>query len=116
MKPLGRVTLGVAGLLGASGVAAAAASSHAGAALLAPLALIALTHAPVLVALALHGPIGALGSAPQLLLAVGAVLFCIDLATRYFLGTGLFPLSAPLGGGVMILGWLALAASAVFHR
>ena len=45
-----RLMLFCAGVLGADGVAAAAASAHAGGVLLQPLALIALTQAPALLA------------------------------------------------------------------
>lgn len=102
-----------AGLLGACGVAAAAASSHAGAALLGPLSLVALTHAPALLALGRYGD-----TRPQhaatLVLAAGALLFCADLATRHFAGSGLFPLAAPLGGMLMIAGWALVAMLGFF--
>jgi uncharacterized membrane protein YgdD (TMEM256/DUF423 family) len=48
-----RLLLFLAGALGAGGVAAAAASAHTGDALLQPLALIALTQAPALLAFGL---------------------------------------------------------------
>lgn len=113
MTPLALV---LAGLLGAGGVMAAAASSHAGAALLGPAALIALTHAPALLALGLlERPNKGLAAA-ALLLGAGALAFCLDLAARQFWGFGLFPLAAPLSGGLMILGWLAVALAALLAR
>jgi uncharacterized membrane protein YgdD (TMEM256/DUF423 family) len=42
-------------------------------------------------------------------LALGAALFSGDLAARAFLGGRLFPFAAPLGGSLMIFGWVALA-------
>lgn len=48
-----RLAVVVAGVLGASGVAAAAAAAHEGGALLAPLSLIALSHAPAMLAVGL---------------------------------------------------------------
>lgn len=105
----------VASLLGASGVAAAAASSHAGADLFGPYALNALTHAPALLALGLLATSRALHLA-AMTLAAGAVLFCADLAMRHFTGNGLFPYSAPLGGFLMIAGWLLITIEAVAAR
>lgn len=110
---IARILFGVSGLLGASGVAAAAAANHAGGALLAPLALIALTHAPALLALALCRPASTLMQGAALALAAGALMFCADLAARYGLGTPLFPFAAPLGGMLMIGGWLFVALSAL---
>lgn len=96
----------LAGVLGSVGVASAAASSHAGAALLGPLSLIALSHAPALLALSLT-PLGGgrLHTATIGLLGAGACFFCADLAARHVFGTGLFPLSAPIGGVLMMAGW-----------
>lgn len=115
MRTLKTALAAIAALLGASGVAAAAASSHAGAELLAPYALIALTHAPALLALALAPPARTRDIA-AIVLALGAALFCADLALRHMAGHGLFPLSAPLGGITMILGWLGIGLSALFER
>lgn len=109
-----RLAVMLAGLLGAAGVAAAAASSHAGAHLLGPLSLIALTHAPALLALGLYGQSTRLMGIATLLLGGGAPLFCADLAARHFLATGLFPMSAPLGGALMIGGWIFLALAGFF--
>ena len=86
----------------------------AGAALLGPLSLITLTHAPALLALSLtphgHGRVHGIALG---LLGLGALLFCSDLAARHFLSTGLFPMSAPLGGVLMIAGWATVAAWAL---
>jgi uncharacterized membrane protein YgdD (TMEM256/DUF423 family) len=109
MRIVHGLALMAAGLLGASGVAAAAASSHAGAALLGPYALIALTHAPALLALGLLIKTRLLGMS-ALALAAGALIFCADIAMRHFAGTGLFPYSAPFGGVLMMGGWLIIIA------
>lgn len=101
------IAIAVAGLLGASGVAAAAASSHIAVGLLGPYALIALTHAPALLALGILAQTRILSLA-AMVLALGAILFCGDLATRHFTGHGLFPWSAPAGGMLLIAGWLAI--------
>src|SRR5438445_5614878 len=102
-----RFMLAVAGVLGATGIAAAAGASHGGdAPILGALALIALSQAPAILALALVGNHTRLGKASTTLIAFGAVVFAADLASRHFLGNRLFPLSAPLGGLAMIAGWL----------
>lgn len=69
-------------------------------------------HAPVFLATGLLGSnrILRIGS---LVLLVGLLLFCGDLLARDFLGSRLFPLSAPIGGTLLIAGWLAIAASAL---
>lgn len=115
MSPLGRIAIAIAGLLGASGVSAAAASSHAGAALLGPYSLIALSHAPAILALAL-APLPRIFNWPLIALMVGAGLFCTDLALRYFAGASPLPLLAPAGGMALILGWLLAIIAGLFGR
>ena len=106
--------LAAAGILGAVGIAAAAGASHGGdAPLLAAAALIALSQAPAVLALALFAGPGRFIAASATLIACGALLFVADLAARHFLGDRLFPLSAPLGGLTMIGGWLLLVAAAL---
>ncbi|MFN4209838.1 MAG: DUF423 domain-containing protein [Devosia sp.] len=113
---MGRLVLGIAGLVGAVGVAAAAAASHDGNSRnLAAIAAICLAHGPALLALALAGR-GRVLSLAALLLAAGTVVFAGDLGMREWLGHGLFPGAAPLGGAGMIGGWLAIVAGALFRR
>lgn len=45
------------------------------------------------------------------LFLAGTVLFCGSLYIRAFGGGGLFPMAAPIGGTLFILGWLALAVT-----
>jgi len=112
-----RVILAVAAVLGAAGVAAAAGATHTGdQPLLGPLALIALTHAPALIALAAYAPPFRLMRSAMVVIAFGAVLFSADLAMRHFTGVSLFPYAAPIGGTTLIVGWLILAVSAVVGR
>ncbi|GGE52291.1 hypothetical protein GCM10007276_31620 [Agaricicola taiwanensis] len=107
----------LAGLLGAAGVAAAAASSHAtDGPRFASLALIALTQAPALLALGLYAGPGTVLRIGGLVIALGALLFCLDLASRQFIGNGLFPMSAPLGGMAMIAGWLLVGIGGLILR
>jgi len=109
-----RVLLGLAGLLGALGVATAASASHATESRnIAAIASICLAHGPALLAVGLAGKTRAFQIA-GLILAAGTVLFVADLGVREWLGRGLFPGAAPLGGGAMMAGWLALAGVGVF--
>lgn len=108
-----RIVMAAAGLIGAGGVMAAAAASH-GEDLrnLAAIAAIALAHGPTLLALALAGRSRMLMGAAALL-ALGTMIFAGDLGMRQWLGHGLFPGAAPLGGIGMIGGWLAIVVAAV---
>lgn len=97
-----------AGLTGAVGVMAAAAASHGGESRnLGAIAMICLAHGPALLALGLAGR-GRVLLGSGVLLALGMLAFAGDLGTREWLGHGLFPAAAPLGGGAMILGWLGV--------
>ena len=113
---LGRLVLLAAGVFGAIGVLAAAASSHSGSERnLAAIATIALSHGPALLALALAGR-GRVLEIAAALLAVGTAIFIGDLGMREWLGHGLFPGAAPLGGVGMIGGWLAIVVAALVGR
>ena len=112
-----RLCLVAAGLLGASGVAAAAAASHTGdSRIFGAVATIALPHAAALVAFSLVPRPGMLMRAGAILIAAGSVLFCLDLAARHYLGSALFPMSAPFGGTAIIAGWLVIAAAGIAVR
>jgi uncharacterized membrane protein YgdD (TMEM256/DUF423 family) len=50
-------------------------------------------------------------SAGMVLFVLGTALFCGSLYKLAWTGSGLFPMSAPLGGGSLILGWLAVAVA-----
>ena len=107
-----------AGLLGFGGVAAAAAGAHATGdpRLGGSVALICLTHAPVLLALGLQARTRLLLGLSALLLFIGAALFSTDIAMRVFGYGRLFPMAAPTGGVVMLAGWTVLALSALLPR
>lgn len=111
-----RLALFLAGALGAAGVAAAAASAHTGDALLEPLALVALTQAPALLAFGLTPLKGLCLRAGACAIGGGAVLFTADLAVRHVLGPHLFPYAAPIGGTAMIAGWIAVAVGGLLVR
>ena len=42
----------------------------------------------------------------------GGILFCADISSRAFAAERLFPLAAPIGGTLMIIGWLLTAIAA----
>jgi uncharacterized membrane protein YgdD (TMEM256/DUF423 family) len=112
-----RIATIAAGLLGAAGVVAAAGASHAGdERILGNLALIALTQAPAVLALGLYAPATLLLRIATTCIAAGAIVFCADLAMRHFTGHALFPMSAPIGGSGMILGWALLVPTAFTIR
>jgi len=43
----------------------------------------------------------------------GAILFCADLSVRALAGHRLFPFAAPIGGTLMIIGWVMAAVCAL---
>jgi uncharacterized membrane protein YgdD (TMEM256/DUF423 family) len=100
-----------AGLMGAGGVAAAAASAHmAGGARLGQVALMLLVHAVAVLVLSGRareaGPAARVWLASALVISLGAALFSADVALLTLRGARLFPMAAPIGGSMMILGWL----------
>jgi uncharacterized membrane protein YgdD (TMEM256/DUF423 family) len=110
-------TLLVAGLMGLAGVVTAAAASHGSdPRLMAGASAMCLAHAPALIAL--HAAWTTFRTAPAaaLLLALGTALFAGDLVFRHSAGHGLFPMSAPAGGVIMMAGWLAVALGAFLPR
>ncbi|MDV4158936.1 DUF423 domain-containing protein [Rhizobium brockwellii] len=106
-----------AGLFGVAGVALAALAAHGGgeANLAASASAMCLAHAPALLALALGNVRLRTAWLAGLLMIVGTLLFAGDLVTLRFAGSSLFPYAAPTGGWAMMLGWLAVAAGAIFH-
>ena len=110
-----RVLIAVGGLCGAAGVALSAAAAHSAGANLGIAASFLLAHAPVFLAIGLIGGNRVLLLATAALL-VGVLLFAGDLVMRDYAGTRLFPMAAPAGGTIMILGWLGIAASALWQN
>ncbi|MCV9941462.1 MULTISPECIES: DUF423 domain-containing protein [unclassified Rhizobium] len=106
-----------AGLFGVAGVALGALAAHGGgeANLAASASAMCLAHAPALLALALGNNRLRTAWLAGLLMIVGTLLFAGDLVTLRFSGSGLFPYAAPTGGWAMMLGWLVVAAGAVFR-
>jgi len=119
MAILERILAALAGLIGASGVALAAAAAHLSSTpSLASAALMALVHAPALLAGLAALRVGLLskrlGLAGLIGLALGVVLFSGDLAMRAFLSAPLFPMAAPSGGTILIVSWIILAFAGFF--
>lgn len=114
-RPFPAFLAGAGGLYGAGGVAAAAAAAHrVSDPLLATSSNFLMLHAAALVALAAAasaGP-GRLLVIPGWILAFGALLFCGDLALRALSGASPLPLAAPVGGSLLIVGWLGVAVGA----
>lgn len=102
------------GLCGALGVSlSAVAAHHPSGTVLTTGAQMLLVHAPAFLALAalakaeaLRGWALALGA---VLLALGLAFFAGDLSFRALLGQRLFPYAAPVGGSLMIAGWVWIA-------
>ncbi|RYE86704.1 MAG: DUF423 domain-containing protein [Hyphomicrobiales bacterium] len=112
---MNRILLVIAGLLGALGVAASAAGSHGTETNLSTAGTFLLLHAAALVGLGAWRD-NRLATNAGWILAVGVILFAGDLAMRARAGTALFPMAAPIGGGAMILGWLAVAAAGLWRQ
>jgi uncharacterized membrane protein YgdD (TMEM256/DUF423 family) len=111
-----RLVLLLAGLLGALGVGLSAMAAHgADPHLVGTAAAMCLAQAPAL--LAIYAGFDKVRTAlpASLLIGFGCLLFAGDLMYRTQNGSGLFPMSAPTGGTMMILGWVALALGAVFR-
>ena len=105
-------------LMGASDVTLAAAAAHGTPASgLDGAAYLLLFHAVAVLAAAsltrqelLWRP---LGLAAMACFVAGGALFAGDVSMRAFAGHRLFPMAAPTGGTLLILGWLVLTAAAV---
>ena len=108
----------LASLMGACGVGLAAAAAHGAAGSgLDGAAYLLLFHAvAVLGAASLAGqqllwrPLALVAMAS---FVAGGALFAGDISMRAFAGQRLFPMAAPTGGTLLILGWVVLTAAAV---
>ena len=119
MTPLDRILLALAGLCGLLGVAASAAAAHTGGGeTLRTAAQFLLFHAPAIVGLVAlaasgltHGLLTRLAAGAIL---VGLALFSGDLALRALGGGPLFPMAAPSGGIVLMVGWALTIVAALW--
>ena len=111
------ILLVLAGLMGAGGIMLAAAGAHAApGAGLDSAAYMLLFHAAAIIGAAALVQNGMLWRPATLVVlaawVVGALLFSGDIALRAFAGHRLFPMAAPSGGIILILGWLCFAVAA----
>lgn len=114
---LPRLTLFFAGLIGAFGVGFSALAAHGGdTRLYGAAALVSLTQAPALLGLSIGWRMIRTSAVASLLIGIGCILFAGDVSVLAKFGHGLFPMAAPIGGTMMILGWIAVAAGAFFRR
>lgn len=107
-----RIFAGLGGLFGAAGIAAYAAAAHSAEGHVATIAPILFIHAPAFLALSILAKISRAASFGGLVLILGLVLFIGDLLSHDYAGNRLFAFAAPLGGSLLILGWLVVAATA----
>lgn len=107
-----RTFAGLGGVFGAAGIAAYAAAAHGTSSHMATIAPMLSIHAPAFLALALLARASKAAYAGGLTLALGLLLFIGDLVSRDYTGDRLFAFAAPLGGSLLILGWLIVAATA----
>ncbi len=112
------IALALAGLMGAGGIMLAAAGAHAApGAGLESAAYMLLFHATAIIGATALVQQGVLWRPLALVVlaawVIGAVLFSGDIALRAFAGHRLFPMAAPSGGIILILGWLAFAVTAI---
>lgn len=123
---IGRLIGAFGGVSGALGVTFLAMGAHrSGGASLITAGQMLLFHAPLLLGYGFFLRVGGRLREIQpmiglkigiLALIVGLSLFCGDLAARVLLGGGLFPMAAPIGGSLLIAGWIILALSSLFFR
>ncbi|MFL5037032.1 MAG: DUF423 domain-containing protein [Microvirga sp.] len=116
-----RLLIVLAGLSGLAGVALSAAGAHAtGGSNLETAGRFLLIHAAALVGLAALAGTGlvhpGVARAGGWAILVGVALFAGDLAWRVWRGAALFPMAAPAGGILLMIGWAAIAVSALIPR
>jgi len=111
-----RILTVLAGLLGAAGVVVAAVAAHGGyGETLNTASLFALIHAALAIAMT-RGLPTRLTTLAGAVIIMGAFLFCGDLALRAIAQRGIFPMAAPLGGFLLIGGWLVSGLSGAFRK
>ncbi|MCB4769499.1 DUF423 domain-containing protein [Ancylobacter sp. Lp-2] len=120
MTPYRRLIVLLAGLFGVAGVGLAAAAAHAvpDASLATAASFLMIGAASLLGCVALGAATGRRWSFADLgagLLALGTALFSGAIASRVLLDTVLFPMAAPTGGTMLMIGWVALGLAA-FER
>lgn len=111
-----RFAIVVAAVFGFAGISLAAAASHLDdPRLFGNASLMCLVHAPVILTLALGHKLLRTAFPAALLLIIGTALFASDLLKRHYTGSGIFPMSAPIGGVTMMAGWLVAGLGALMR-
>lgn len=108
--------LGVlAGLLGAIGVALAAVAAHVSEVrAISAAAHLSLAHAPALLVIAATRlGLSRLGLLGGVTIGLGTLVFVVAVVARPLFSIGFLAPAAPYGGGLVILGWLIIAAVGV---
>jgi uncharacterized membrane protein YgdD (TMEM256/DUF423 family) len=108
---INRIFAGLGGLFGAAGIAAYAAAAHSGAGHMGTIAPILFIHAPAFLILSLLAKLSRAAYFGGLILVLGLLFFIGDLVSLDFAGHSLFKFAAPLGGSLLILGWIIVAAT-----
>ncbi len=119
---MNRIFILIAGAAGAIGVALAAQGAHpgeviisSGTDLLKTASMVLMIHAAALLAIGVAGTAGRILAVGGAVLTLGLILFCGELTLHAMTGRGAFAYAAPVGGVLLILGWLVVAG-AVFVR
>lgn len=115
ITPVDRGLCVAAAICGAAGVAFSAIATHSGGGSIATGASFLLMHAPAFLAVGLLGASRWLRLAAWLLF-LGVALFAGDLIVRHYGAPRLFPMAAPGGGVLMILGWIAIGVASLLPR
>lgn len=108
----------MAGVMGAAGIALAAVAAHRvqGPSIASAAQMLQVHAVAVLALLALaaqSGPGARLWLAAAATIAIGAALFATAVALPPLAGMTLFPMAAPIGGSIVIVGWLGVAIAAI---
>jgi len=108
-----------AGLAGAAGLITAPAAAHVNAdPLLNTAATVLQIHAAAAIGVIAHAGQQRDGTGFRIaasLLILGACLFGGDLIFHVWSGSRLFPMAAPTGGSLMIIGWFIVAVTALIR-
>ena len=120
---MNRIFILLAGLAGAAGVALAARDAHPGEVIISSetdflktASTILMIHAAALLAIGVANAGGRILAAGGAVLALGLILFCGELTLHALTGEGAFAYAAPIGGVLLILGWLIVAGGVFVRR
>lgn len=116
-----RIHLTLAALMGLAGVALLAAAAHVtGTTNVQTAGQMLLFHAPTVIGATVARKAGLMHDLVARLavsvVILGVALFAADLSRRGFQSEALFPSAAPIGGFLMLGGWLGLALAAAFAK